>query len=100
MKKQKRSKARVCSRSLAGIAGSNPAGGTDVCCTVRTKGSKPGQSGQRSSTDEVQRERERERDNPAGGKNVCLLCLLCCVGRGFGDGPKTLPGEPCSCLIM
>ena len=26
-----RSKARVCGRSLAGIAGSNPAGGMDVC---------------------------------------------------------------------
>ena len=27
-----RSKACVCSRSPAGIAGSNPAGGMDVCC--------------------------------------------------------------------
>ena len=26
-----RSKARVCGRSLAGIAGSNPAGGMDIC---------------------------------------------------------------------
>ena len=26
-----RSKARVCNRSLAGIVGSNPAGGMDVC---------------------------------------------------------------------
>ena len=26
-----RSKARVCGHSLAGIAGSNPAGGMDVC---------------------------------------------------------------------
>ena len=26
-----RSKARVCGRSLAGVAGSNPAGGMDVC---------------------------------------------------------------------
>jgi hypothetical protein len=35
-----RSKAWVCGRSLAGIAGSNPAGGLDVClflvlCVVR-----------------------------------------------------------------
>ena len=32
-----RSKARVCGRSLAGIAGSNPAGGMDVCvlCVVQ-----------------------------------------------------------------
>jgi hypothetical protein len=30
------SKARVCGRSLAGVPGSNPAGGTDVCvvCVV------------------------------------------------------------------
>jgi len=27
-----RSKVSVCGRSLAGIAGSNPAGGMDVCC--------------------------------------------------------------------
>ena len=33
--------ARVCGRSLAAVAGSNPAGRMDVCvvcCTVRTKG--------------------------------------------------------------
>ena len=36
-----RSKASVYGRSLAGVAGSNPAGSMDVCvvcCTVRTKG--------------------------------------------------------------
>ena len=36
-----RSKARVCGRSLAGIAGSSPAGGMDVCvvcCILRTIG--------------------------------------------------------------
>jgi hypothetical protein len=27
----KRSQARVCGRSLAGVAGSNPAGGMNVC---------------------------------------------------------------------
>ena len=32
-----RSKARVCGRSLAGVAGSNPVGGMDVCvvCVVQ-----------------------------------------------------------------
>jgi hypothetical protein len=32
-----RSKASVCSRSLAGVAGSNPAGGMDICvvCVVQ-----------------------------------------------------------------
>ena len=34
-----RSKAMVCGRSLAGVAGSNPAGGMDVCvmCIVKDK---------------------------------------------------------------
>ena len=34
------SKAKVCGRSLAGVAGLNPAGDMDVCvlCVVRTKG--------------------------------------------------------------
>ena len=48
-----RSKARVYGRSLAGVAGSNPAGDMDVCVV------QPGQSGQSSSTVEVQREREK-----------------------------------------
>ena len=53
-----RSKARVCGRSLGGVAGSNPAGDMDVCvvCFVRKdKKAKPGQSGQTSSRDEIQR---------------------------------------------
>jgi len=29
-----RSKAWVCGRSLAGLVGSNPAGGIDVCCEL------------------------------------------------------------------
>ena len=33
-----RSKARVCGRSLAGIAGSNPTGGMDVCCVLSGSG--------------------------------------------------------------
>ena len=54
-----RSTSRVCGRSVAGVAGSNPAGGMDVCvvcCTVRTKRQKPGQSGQRS-TDKVHKKK-------------------------------------------
>jgi hypothetical protein len=41
------SKAWVCGRSSAKIAGSDPAGGMDVyvnvCCTVKDKRQKPGQ---------------------------------------------------------
>jgi hypothetical protein len=57
-----RSKAKVCCRSLAGIAGSNRARDMDVCvvCVVQYgQKAKPGQSGQRS-TDKVQRENKRE----------------------------------------
>ena len=41
-----RSKARVCGRTLAGVAGSNPAGGMDVLYS-KGKKEKPGQSRQR-----------------------------------------------------
>jgi hypothetical protein len=48
-----RSKARVCGRSLVGIAGSNPARVMDVyvVCLLSTKDNrqKPGQSGQREN---------------------------------------------------
>ena len=33
-----RSKARVSGRSLAGIGGSNPAGGMDACCVLSGRG--------------------------------------------------------------
>ena len=48
------------SRALAGVAGSNPAGGLDVCvvcCTVKGQKAKPEQSGLRS-TDKVEREKK------------------------------------------
>jgi hypothetical protein len=46
----KQSRVRVCGQSLAGVVASlNPARGVDVCvvCCRRTKGKKPGQSGQK-----------------------------------------------------
>ena len=60
----KRSQARVCGRSLAGIAGSNPAGVMDDCvlCVLYSKGQKA-KSGQ-TSTDKVQRTKE----NPTRGE--------------------------------
>ena len=54
-----RSKAWVCGRSLAGIAGSNPARGMNVCvlrvlCVVEVAGSATGRSlVQRSPTERV-----------------------------------------------
>jgi hypothetical protein len=68
-----RSKARVRSRSPAGIAGSNPARGMNVyvvCVVQYGQKAKPGQSGQ-ISTDKVQRENKKK--NPAEGMDVCLL---------------------------
>jgi hypothetical protein len=67
------SKAKVSGQSLAGIAGLNPARGHGCLCCVcvsysKDKKAKPGQSGQRNSIDEVQKQR-----NPAGGMDVCLL---------------------------
>ena len=52
-----RSKARVCDRSLAGVAGSNPAGGMDVC--VVSKKIKCRIIKTKTSTDEVQTEYKR-----------------------------------------
>ena len=57
-----RSKVRVCGRSLVGlVAGSNPAGGMDVCvvCVVR-KGRMKDNQDKDTSTDEVQKQRTRE----------------------------------------
>ena len=57
-----RSKARFCGRWLAGIAGSNPAGGMDVsvvCCRVKTKVKVRGNQDKEPSSDEVQSEYKR-----------------------------------------
>jgi hypothetical protein len=49
-----------------------------VWCTVRTKGTKPGQLGQRS-TDEVQRE-NKKKFHPGQG----CLCFVRCTVKGKG----------------
>jgi hypothetical protein len=41
------SKARVCGRSLAGIAGSNPAGNVDVCVVCVVKDERQSQGNER-----------------------------------------------------
>jgi hypothetical protein len=54
-----RSKARVCGRSLAGVADSNLAGGMDVCvvcCKERQKRKMQHSQDKETSTDEVQTE--------------------------------------------
>ena len=63
-----RSKARVCGRSRAGIASSNPAGGKDVlccvCCTVQ--GKMQDNEDTETSTDEVQSENQRIKKSHRG----------------------------------
>jgi hypothetical protein len=81
-----RSKAWVCGRSLAGIVGSNPAGDMDVCVVfvVRTvawnvkwhEGRKGFKTVQKWITGQKPRTKKK---NPAGGKYVCLLWVLCVV---------------------
>ena len=68
----KRSKARVCGRWLAGIAGSNPARGMDVCgvrCTVRTKGkARTIRTKEQVRIKYKERTRIKKIKNPGGGK--------------------------------
>ena len=59
----KRSKTRVCGHSLAGITGSNPAGGMDVCVVCVLKEgheAKAGTIGTKKNTDTVQRAKKQK----------------------------------------
>jgi hypothetical protein len=66
-----RSKGKDCGRSLAGVAGSNPAGGIDVCVVSKDKRRNAAQSRQRHkyrlSTHRVQ---ENTRKKPGGGRGA------------------------------
>ena len=62
-----RSKAGICNRSLAGIEGSIPAGGTDVsvvCCTAKTK--QRSQDNQDKETNMAKVQRQKKRRNSWG----------------------------------
>ena len=72
-----RSKARVYGRSRAGIAGSNPAGGIDVCVVQQGQKAKPGQSTRDKSTAREQKK------IPGVGEIFCT-----CPDRPWG--PKHL----------
>ena len=80
------SKARVCGRSLAGVACSNPAGGMDVCvlCDVQKGQKAKAEESRQRSTDKVRSERERETENSRWG-------------RGFPH-PSSRPWGPSSLL--
>ena len=62
-----RSKARGCGRSPAEIAGSNPAGGMDVCAVCVVQYGQEAQAGHRISTENPPPKKT------AGGMDVCLL---------------------------
>ena len=98
-----RSQAWVCSRSPAGIAGSNPLGlrvrippGDGclccVCCTVRTK---------RQSQDNQDKEVQRTKKNPAGGMDVfvCCECCVCCQVEVSVTGRSLVARSPTDCGV-
>ena len=70
-----RSKAWVCGRSPTGIAGSNPAGGMDVCVVCVVSKDKKAKS-------------QNNEDKKQVEKKLCVLS-----GRGVCDGPITRPEE-------
>jgi hypothetical protein len=54
---------------------------------------------------EGKEEKKARAKNPAVGMDVCLLFLLCCIGRCLCDGPITPPGESyrvcvCECVTV
>ena len=67
-----RSKTRVCSRSLAGVAGLNPASGMDVCVVSKDERQYAGQAHKKPITDEAQRKHKRIKF-PAGTRNLSIL---------------------------
>jgi hypothetical protein len=78
-------KAYVCGRCIAGVLGSNAAGGMDVgvvCCKQSQKGKLQDNEGTETSTVEVKSTREYKKKT-ANGMDV-FLCL-CCVGSGLCD---------------
>ena len=71
-----RSKARVCGRLLAGIAGSNPAGSMDVCVVLNSE--------EKETCKENYKVREQEKDyrkNTAEAWMLVCCCFLCYVSR-------------------
>jgi hypothetical protein len=92
-----RSKAWVCGRSLAGIAGSNPTGGMDVCVVfvVRTvEWNVKWHEGRKdlncTKMDPRGKTPDRQKKNPVGGLDVCRECCEL-SGRGIFVGLITYP---------
>ena len=66
-----RSKARVCGRSVAGVAGSNPAGGHGRFVELHIKERRHSQD--KEVVQMKYREQKNKTRNPAEGMDVCLL---------------------------
>ena len=93
-----RSKARIYGRSLARIAGSNPAGGMDVCllCVLYSKDKRHSQDNQYKEVEQV-KYREREK-NPTGDMDVCLLSVVCSLCDWPIPRPEESYGLWCVCV--
>jgi hypothetical protein len=96
-----RSKARVCGRSLPGIAGSNPAGGMDVCvvcCTIRTKG--------KANKDKAVEKKYRKRTLPpppkSRRKHGCLsvVSVLCSQVEVSAKGRSPVQRSPTNYSVL
>ena len=89
-----RSKARVCDRPLAGIAEFESRRGHGclccVCCTVRTKSKKPGQSVQRSM-DKVQKK------SRWGHGCLSLVSVVCYQVKVSATGRSLVQRSPTNC---
>ena len=75
-----RFKARVRGRSLAGVAGSNPAGGMDVCVVSEDKKAKRRTI---KTQKQIPIKYKVQNKNPAEGMDNCVVCC-----RGISDVRK------------
>jgi hypothetical protein len=72
---------------LAGIAGSNLAGGMMSVLYSKEVKAKRGQS------------RQRDRKNPAGGMDVYLVSVVCCQIEGSATGRSLVQRSPTDCSV-
>ena len=74
-----RSKAQVCGLMIAGNAGSNPAGGINVCVVCVSRSGQRGKARKIQTKKQVRikyKDRIREEKNPAAGVSICLFSSL------------------------
>jgi len=86
-----RTKACVCSRSLAGIVGSNPAGGMDVCCKVEVSATSRSLV-QRIPTERAASECDRESSTMRRPCPITGCCVMLYITRGPDSSVGTATG--------